>query len=666
MRIMKNIINILFCAVCICTLFSCDDDSKNDSTIEIPEVDIADEIIGEWVYDNPVEGSWQSMKFVAEGSFFCYSDNKDNWSTVLKDINKGNYGVKGMAVSANNGSTYLDMIVSKINGYQFTTRLHETTLDIIFHKVVMRTHLNFGESIIPPYNELVDTTIVEYKSHDESIAIVDSNTGEITAVANNGRTYVDIVTNSGTAVIKVMIGKVNDGDESEISPIKNKTITPPQPILNLPKAILGQWIWDGSYWESIKFLENGKVYYSNVDASRGIYNENAPGEYTIDTTNNRLTLKVLPTGGTQMTVVMAMTAISKYSFTAKFYLTNGQSTGTFTYSKQLNSVELKGGESLLPEYETFMEEGTVITGYKSHNSQIVEVNSDTGELTAKMGGRTYVDIVTEDGTAVIEVLVKSFMQFNYEDFIGVNKQTITNTFEHVYTTDGDDMIYNYRTGSVAEEEGVVKDANWDQILFRFDSSTGLVKAISLLAKKDVWFTPGEMTQYLTQHFYVYEKGTEDDFKAFTNAENFDDATVGITWDTTNGILTYVEIPHQSPTSVLDYGGYLNKTREELKTAMNGYTILSETDERIGYTIGSEYLRMARFSFKASSGIKDTVQEVVLYLNTDIDESFVKSEIEKTYTYFDGVDGSYINYYSKDMKIRVVYQISSNLIQYILR
>ena len=666
MRIMKNIINILFCAVCICTLFSCDDDSKNDSTIEIPEVDIADEIIGEWVYDNPVEGSWQSMKFVAEGSFFCYSDNKDNWSTVLKDINKGNYGVKGMAVSANNGSTYLDMIVSKINGYQFTTRLHETTLDILFHKVVMRTHLNFGESIIPPYNELVDTTIVEYKSHDESIAIVDSSTGEITAVANNGRTYVDIVTNSGTAVIKVMIGKVNDGDESEISPIKNKTITPPQPILNLPKAILGQWIWEGSYWESIKFLENGKVYYSNVDASRGIYNENAPGEYTIDTTNNRLTLKVLPTGGTQMTVVMAMTAISKYSFTAKFYLTNGQSTGTFTYSKQLNSVELKGGESLLPEYETFMEKGTVITGYKSHNSQIVEVNSDTGELTAKMGGRTYVDIVTEDGTAVIEVLVKSFMQFNYEDFIGVNKQTITNTFEHVYTTDGDDMIYNYRTGSVAEEEGVVKDANWDQILFRFDSSTGLVKAISLLAKKDVWFTPGEMTQYLTQHFYVYEKGTEDDFKAFTNAENFDDATVGITWDTTNGILTYVEIPHQSPTSVLDYGGYLNKTREELKTAMNGYTILSETDERIGYTIGSEYLRMARFSFKASSGIKDTVQEVVLYLNTDIDESFVKSEIEKTYTYSDGVDGSYINYYSKDMKIRVVYQISSNLIQYILR
>lgn len=663
---MKHIFRIVLFAVCLFACYSCEDDSKNEQKIDIPEVDIADEIIGEWVYDIPEENAWQSMKFVAEGSFFCYSDNKEKWTEVLKNINKGNYGVKGNVISASNGATYLDMTVSKINGYEFTGRLNETTVDFKFNKVVMRTHLTFGQSVLPPYEQLVDTTIVGYKSHDESIATVDNSTGEITAVANNGRTYVDIITKGGTAVVKVMIGKVNDGDEAELSPIKKKDVTPPQPILNLPKAILGQWIWDGSYWESIKFLENGKVYYSNVDKSRGIYNENAPGEYTIDATNNRLTLKVLPTGGTQMTFVMAMTAISKYSFTAKFYLTNGQSTGTFTYSKQLGSVELKGSESLLPEYEAFMEKETVITGYKSHNSQIVEVNSETGELTAKMGGRTYVDIETEDGTAVIEVLVKSFTQFNYEDFIGVNKQTITNTFKHVYTTDGDDMIYNYRKGSVAEEEGVVKDANWDQILFRFDSSTGLVKAISLVAKKDVWFTPGEMTQYLTQQFYVYEKGTEDDFKAFTNAENFDDATVGITWDTTNGILTYVEIPHQSPTSVLDYGGYLNKTREEIKTAMNGYTILSETDERIGYTIGSEYLRMVRFSFRASSGIKDTVQEVVLYLNTGIDESFVKSEIEKTYTYSDGVDGNYINYYSKDMKIRVVYQISSNLIQYILR
>ena len=664
---MKQLLRTILFTVCLCAYYSsCDDDSKNDTKIDIREEGVADEIVGEWVRDIPEENEWQSMKFIAEGSYFCYSYNKEEWTSKLKDINKGNYGVKGNVVSASNDGTYLDMTVSKINGYEFTARMNETSVDFTFQKVVMRTHLHYGESVLPPYKELVDTAIISYKSHDESIAIVDS-TGEITAVANNGRTYVDIVTSNGTAVIKVMIGKVNDGDEAEISPIEKKTVAPPKtPILNLPKAILGKWIWDGSYWESFNFLENGKVYYSNVDAARGLYNENAPGEYTIDASTNRLTLKVLPTGGTQMTVVMAITTISKYSFTAKFYLTNGQSTGTYTYAKLLGSIELKGGETTQPEYATLVESGTVITQYKSHNPKVVEVDSESGEITAKMGGRTYVDVVTEDGTAVLEVVVKNVMQYNYEDFIGVNKQTITNTFEHVYTTDGDDMIYNYRKGSVAEEEGVVKDATWDQIVFRFDSSTGLVKTISLLAKKDVWFTPEEMTQYLSKHFYVDETGGDEGVKAFTNAENFEEATIRVTWDMRNGILTYAAILHQAETSVLDYGGYLGKTRDEVKSMMNGYTVLSETEERIGYTIGGDYLRMVRFSFKASSGIKDTVQEVVLYLNTDIDPGFVKSEIEKTYKYSDGVEGSYLNYYSEDMKIRVVYQITSNLIQFIQR
>ena len=148
------------------------------------------------------------------------------------------------------------------------------------------------------------------------------------------------------------------------------------------------------------------MYYSNIDAARGLYNENASGEYTIDTSTNRLTLKVLPTGGTQMTVVMAMTAISKYSFTAKFYLTDGQSTGTFTYAKQLGSIDLKVDETILPEYDKMVESGTIITNYLSHNNKIAEVNSETGEIIAKKGGRTYIDIVTEDGTAVLEVNVE--------------------------------------------------------------------------------------------------------------------------------------------------------------------------------------------------------------------------------------------------------------------
>lgn len=397
-------VNLYFVGALLFSIFFCCCKKDNSADI-IPETDISEDIVGEWVYDKPDENQWQSMKFVAEGSFFCFSDNKSNWTERLKNIKKGSYGVNGMVISASNGSTYLDMTVSQINGYQFTGRFNETAIYFTFNKVVMRTHLNFGESVLPPYEDLVDAKIIGYKSHDETIAAVDEETGEITATANTGRTYVDIITESGTAVIKVMVGKINDGDEAEISPIVKKEVVQPKPILNLSRAIVGKWIWDSSYWEEINFLGNGKIYYSNIDVERGIYNENASGEYTIDASTNRITLKVLPTGGLQMTVIMAVTAINKFCFTAKFYLTNGQNTGTFTYARQMDSLELRCGENRHPDYQRIAGNETTIISFKTHDSAIVEVNTETGALLAKKSGKTYVDIVTDDGTAVIEVVV---------------------------------------------------------------------------------------------------------------------------------------------------------------------------------------------------------------------------------------------------------------------
>lgn len=554
---MRTYFKTILLVACGCICCSCEDDTDSEHKRE--HEDIAEEIVGEWVFDHPAENEWQSMKFVEEGHFFCYSNKKENWTEKLKDINKGNYGVKGNVVSAANGSTYLDMTVKEINGYEFTGRLNESTVDFQFHKVVMRTHLNFGESVVPPAADLVDATITGYRSHDESIAIVDGSTGEITAVANDGRTYVDIVTQKGTAVVKVMVGNVDDGDEEEVSPIKEKKITPPEPVLNLETAILGQWIWDGAYWESMKFLGNGKVYYSNYDKARGIYNEDASGEYTINKSTNMLTLRVMPTGGTQMTVEMAMISISKYSFTAKFYAA-GQSTGTYTYAKQIGSIELMAGEKKMPKYKEMVESGTVVTRYKSHNTNIVEVDSKTGKITAKMTGKTYVDVVTEYGTAVVEVnvLKDTFVGCDYENYIGATFQKIEETFgDNYFMYSSSDMIYDYSS----------EDNNWSLLWFTFDLNTNTVRSISLLAKDNVWFTPEEMTQHLSRRFYVYEKGSEEDFKAFINAEKLEDATVGITWDMTNVLLTYVIIPPKTKALAQDYSSFLGKTRGEFNSLL---------------------------------------------------------------------------------------------------
>ncbi len=630
-------INLLLFILCT-VLFSC---CKEDSTTDIiSETDISEEIVGEWVYDNLEENVWQSMKFVAEGSFFCYSDNKYNWTERLKNINKGGYGVKGMVISASNGSTYLDMTVSKINGYQFTGRLNETTVDFTFNKVVRRIHLNFGESFQPEYKELVDSKIIGYKSHDEGIAVIDEATGEITAMANNGRTYVDIITESGTAVIKVMVGKINDGDEDEISPIGKKNVgTINNPTLNLSKAIIGKWIWDANYWEEMNFLENGKIYYSNIDVARGIYNENASGDYTIDASTKRITLKVLPTGGTQMIVIMAMTAINKFSFTAKFYLTNGETTGTFTYARQIDSVELDGDDTKQPDYKSIVGEETIITGFKSHNSKIVEVDSKTGKLTAKMGGKTYVDIITDEGTAVIEVFVKKFVEFNYEDFVGVNKQGVTNTFGTLYTTSGNTIKYDYRKGSKADKQGEILDSHWDQISFLFDSTSGLAKTVSLLARKDVWFTAEEMTEYLSHKYHDNEKGSTGDLKAFTNNETLEEATVGITWDTTNGLLSFEKV--DSKAGIIsnyeskngEYSSLLGKDKSTIVNKMgnNAFYVTSIDLWYTGEDVNAKDYKYVIFSLDEPT---TRAYSISLYLNTNPNYEEIKDYLTAKYYVFE--------------------------------
>lgn len=634
---MKAKINLLLFILCT-VLFSC---CKEDPTTDIiPESDISEEIVGEWVYDNPEENVWQSMKFVAEGSFFCYSDNKSNWTERLKNINKGGYGVKGMVISASNGSTYLDMTVSKINGYQFTGRLNETTVDFTFNKVVRRIHLNFGESFQPEYDELVDSKIMGYKSHDEGIAVIDEATGEITAMANNGRTYVDIITESGTAVVKVMVGKINDGDEGEISPIGKKNVgTINDPKLDLSKAIIGKWIWDASYWEEMNFLANGKIYYSNIDVARGIYNENASGDYTIDASTKRITLKVLPTGGTQMTVIMEMKAINKFSFTAKFYLTNGETTGTFTYARQIDSIELGDDETRLPDYKSIVGEETIITGYKSHNSKIVEVDSATGELTAKMGGKTYVDIITDEGTAVIEIFVKKFVEFNYEDYVGVNKQVVTNTFGTLYTTSGNTIKYDYRKGSKADKQGKILDSHWDQISFLFDSTTGLVKTVSLLARKDVWFTPEEMTEYLSRKYHYNEKESSSNLKAFTNNETLEEATVGITWETTDGLLSFehidskAEIISNYESKNGEYSSLLGKDKSTIvnKLGNNAFYVTSTDLWYTGEGVNAKDYKYVIFSLDEPT---TRAYSISLYLNTNPDYDEIKEYLTAKYYVFE--------------------------------
>lgn len=642
MRTIRKTAFFLVCMICINAFYACD---NHDKTEVIDNIDIE----GEWVYDNPADSEWQSMKFVENGSYFCYSDNKNNWTNVLETISRGVYSVKGNTVTANNGTTYLDMTVSTINSYQFTGVLTESAPSLTFHKVLMRTHLNFGEKVTPPYADLVDAAVNSYRSHDKSVAVVDGD-GTIRAVANNGRTYVDVVTIKGTAVIKVMVGNVDDGDEGEYSPIIDKSIIPESITLDISKAIIGQWVYDESYWEALNFLENGKVYYSNGDAARGIYNDNASGDYAVDEANDRLTMTVLPQGGTQMTVSLQITQINKYRFTARFYRADGSSTGTFSYSRLLSTVEMDYGESETPEYSNLLEKGAEVTGYKSHNTDIAEVDNSTGEITCKGDGRTYIDVVTTDGTAVVEVQGKPFLGYEYEKFVGVDGSTVKNTFgSKPYYEDSTIITYNI-------------SGKYKRVQFHLDQQTGLVSGIAIVLPNSNTFTNKQMIDYLTDKFTVYAKGTTDETKAFINAEDIAKATVGIVFYTATQELDFVKLG--SSELFPDYGSLIGKTRSELFDIM-GDNPFSDSDEYVAWSVDNSYIKFVMVSFSSyGKGVQNTAQAVVLSIRDYADKDKIYDYLNGMYAHMTDYSTSTEDWFvTSDYSLAVILDRANNMIQY---
>ena len=88
--------------------------------------------------------------------------------------------------------------------------------------------------------------------------------------------------------------------------------------------------------------------------------------------------------------------ITDYAYTAEY--TNGNaSVGVFTYAKQIGSITVKPNETYTPSYSQSVKAN--IKSYASHDETIAKVNSNDGTITAISAGHTYIDIVTDQGTA---------------------------------------------------------------------------------------------------------------------------------------------------------------------------------------------------------------------------------------------------------------------------
>ena len=121
------------------------------------------------------------------------------------------------------------------------------------------------------------------------------------------------------------------------------------------------------------------------------------------------------------------------------------------------------------------------------------------------------------------------MDRNFETFIGASLSTIKNTFGE------NGMMYN----------GTLYYFSYNQyvstLAFGIDSETNKAKNISILFQNLNDDFRQRMTQYLTNRFTVFEKGTDAHTKAFIDGSSLENSNIGIIWNLDSDMLTYTQL-----------------------------------------------------------------------------------------------------------------------------
>jgi len=248
---MKKIFISLLCAL---SLFACSDDEKTGTE----GVDYLADLVGQWVYDHPEEGVWETLKFTSSGKFY-FSNTNDLVFEFGNNTVNGSYFINGADVYGNyqlNGaSLVLDMTIQDMKPYEFTARFKDTGLIFTYARQIDKRTLDIDETFTPEYELLLhDARIIGYSSHDERIVTVDVRSGAIRAEAV-GITYVDVITDRGTAVVAV---SVEDADN---------LFPDYSPALNMNREqVIAEWGDDYTYNgpDGISYNVSGSKYARSV------------------------------------------------------------------------------------------------------------------------------------------------------------------------------------------------------------------------------------------------------------------------------------------------------------------------------------------------------------------------------------------------------------------
>lgn len=178
-------------------------------TVDAKVKSFAELIVGSWVYDVPDD--WEHFTYTDNGYVSVKWQTKDGLYN-FDESGQGMYSISGETVSfslnSTTGKLNMKFETESINDFDWTYRSigsgGSVTGKYTVQRIIDSKNMSPEEIYYPDYVSLLgDLQVQSYKSHNESVAKVNSN-GVITA-SSIGRTYIDVVTAKGSCVIEINV-----------------------------------------------------------------------------------------------------------------------------------------------------------------------------------------------------------------------------------------------------------------------------------------------------------------------------------------------------------------------------------------------------------------------------------------------------------------------------
>ena len=204
------------------------------------------------------------------------------------------------------------------------------------------------------------------------------------------------------------------------------------------KALCHTWYYENAQeriFEITKYSESGHFYSNYENGLVFDISEAAVGQYTLTQDGHFITISTVhdPRNGDELIMKIDWSINKINPLQATFTTIKLNDTidlnNEFTYSRLLTQISVNVGERANPRYDILIPENglsyvfsnndkiqksemnkPVIKGFASSNPKVAEVDEKSGSITARSVGVAYIDVVTTEGTAVVEVNVKDAIE----------------------------------------------------------------------------------------------------------------------------------------------------------------------------------------------------------------------------------------------------------------